>query len=185
MADEEQPKELPPDDQPIHGAAFKGDSKTINEILAEDKSAASSPGFDGLTPLMYAAWKGHEDCAKILLSNGAEIDALFPGNNWTALHFAAAHGRVELLRLLIDKTANISAQDKDGNTPLHLAAGWGKIDAVIALLERNADPSIVNKEKLTAAELAKKGTKTAPPFPEIARAMENHSGGKNIKSAPK
>jgi tetratricopeptide (TPR) repeat protein len=45
----------------------------------------------------------------------------------TALHVAAHRGRIEEVKLLLDKGANIEARDNDGNTPLICAAEAGGI----------------------------------------------------------
>ncbi|MGB7131883.1 MAG: ankyrin repeat domain-containing protein, partial [Candidatus Sulfotelmatobacter sp.] len=43
----------------------------------------------------------------------------------TALSVAAARGREEVVRLLIENGANINAADLDGGTPLHWARTHG------------------------------------------------------------
>jgi ankyrin repeat protein len=43
-------------------------------------------------------------------------------NGVTPLHLASKNGNKYLVQLLIDKGADVSAQDKDGNIPLSLAS---------------------------------------------------------------
>ncbi len=45
--------------------------------------------------------------------NGCEDDLLF-----SPLHWAAAHSKVEIAKLLIDAGANLEAKDHEGFTPL-------------------------------------------------------------------
>lgn len=57
----------------------------------------------------------------------------------TALHRAAIKGRVDLLKILLDAGADVSAINNNGYTALHYAAGNGFIDCVKLLLARRAD----------------------------------------------
>lgn len=59
-------------------------------------------------------------------------------NGWTALHSMAA-GHDSIVRPLLDKDANLSATDKDGDTALFTAAFSGMKSTVELLLKREAD----------------------------------------------
>ncbi len=74
-----------------------------------------------------------------LLSEGIDVDEE-DERGWTALHMAAAYGRPESAKLLIDEyDAEINlAEDTYGATALHLAAWQGHIEIVKVLLEQNA-----------------------------------------------
>lgn len=52
------------------------------------------------------------------------------------LHEAAWMGKTEVLKLLIEKGADINATDKDGNTPLRWAELEGRTEALRLLTER-------------------------------------------------
>ena len=52
---------------------------------------------------------------------------------------AASHAPVELVKLLIDKDAEIEAHDNDGQTALMRAAIVGDADSVTLLLNAGAD----------------------------------------------
>ena len=41
---------------------------------------------------------------------------------WTPLHFASSHGHLEVVKLLVERKANVNAQVRDHGTPMHLAA---------------------------------------------------------------
>lgn len=51
-------------------------------------------------------------------------DADYDGR--TALHVAAGSGSVTVMKLLVDKGANVNALDRHGNTPLHDAFSQGQ-----------------------------------------------------------
>eukprot|EP00854_Cymbomonas_tetramitiformis_P002559 gene2559-3313_t len=57
----------------------------------------------------------------------------------TALHWAASHGRSEVIRSLIQAGANVEAKDVDLDTALHWAAMNGHTDTVQSLIEAEAD----------------------------------------------
>ena len=74
----------------------------------------------------------------------ALIDALKLGKNpdsydkreRSGLHLAAARGREDILRVLIDFGADVTAVDRQGNTPLHYC---GHVETINYLLENGAD----------------------------------------------
>ena len=58
----------------------------------------------------------------------------------TALHFAAALNKAELVQRLLDAGAEVDLADKEGYTPLHMAAGYLHTSTISALLAKGADP---------------------------------------------
>ena len=86
-----------------------------------------------------------KDKLKKLLLAGEDVNAQ-DLNGWTALHFAAQEGDVEITKLLIDSGADISAIDSNGNTPLWVAtinSHYGT-EVLEALLSNRADPKQKN-----------------------------------------
>ncbi|KAL6697946.1 ankyrin repeat-containing domain protein [Trichoderma pleuroticola] len=65
-------------------------------------------------------------------------------NNGTSLHEAAVNGRVNVIRSLLDRGANIEAENRDGNSPLFMAAWHGKVAVAEMLLNRGAYVQPVN-----------------------------------------
>lgn len=65
----------------------------------------------------------------------------------TALHVAAMKGFTEIVQILINYGADVSATTKEGDNVLHLALIEGKGEVVKSLLERHFFPRInVNQE---------------------------------------
>jgi ankyrin repeat protein len=87
---------------------------------------------------------------------------------WTSLHHAARTGRVDNIKLLIDKKVELDAVSDGGNTALHLAAANGKMDARKTLLKKRARNDLLNKDGSTEFELLKK-------FEEWRRLISNLS----------
>jgi hypothetical protein len=64
--------------------------------------------------------------AKVLIAAGADVTPKRGGAGWlragwTALHYAAGFGFVELAKAFIDRGADPDARDDDGKTPLQVA----------------------------------------------------------------
>jgi ankyrin repeat protein len=57
----------------------------------------------------------------------------------TPLHLASFQGHEEVARLLIEHSADMTAQNKYGLTPLHLASQEGQVDVTCLLIECGAD----------------------------------------------
>lgn len=61
----------------------------------------------------------------LLLSRGANVDAVVQ-NECSMLYIAAMNNRLDLVKLLVDKGANVNAAASDsGFTPLHIACMMG------------------------------------------------------------
>ena len=74
----------------------------------------------GWAAMMYAAQKGHEQCARALIENGADLEKQ-QNEGWTALMFSALNGHEPCARALIENGADLEKQTKKGNTALILA----------------------------------------------------------------
>ncbi|KIW79526.1 hypothetical protein Z517_06138 [Fonsecaea pedrosoi CBS 271.37] len=62
---------VPPDAEIFHLCAA-GDTIGVGRSIAEGKSSASDVTYEGVTPLMVAAYYGHADVCRILLDAGAD-----------------------------------------------------------------------------------------------------------------
>ncbi|MFI4937741.1 MAG: ankyrin repeat domain-containing protein [Candidatus Berkiellales bacterium] len=83
----------------------------------------------------------------------ANVDTPFAET--TTLALAANQGRLEHIKLLLDKGANINLKGSDGNTPLHAAISEKQVEAVKQLIEYGADLHAKNANGLTAFDQAK------------------------------
>ncbi|KAI4464137.1 transient receptor potential channel pyrexia [Holotrichia oblita] len=133
----------------------------------------------GRTPLHYAASNGNTELVRLLLESGACTEckfkysegrrvrrsgdnywkwnrlfmALTPPDIWgrTPLHLAAKAGHVEIVRLLIENSADVNAEDTKGITPLLLAGCIGNrntFESIVKILvEKGAD--VTKKNILT------------------------------------
>ena len=107
------------------------------------------------SPLMIAALNGLTDISKKLIAKGADVNK--PG--WAPLHYAATHGHLDVISLLLDNYAYIDAASPNGTTPLMMAAFYGTPSAVKLLLESGADPLLKNTQGLTAIDFAQRNSR--------------------------
>lgn len=99
---------------------------------------------------MLAALKGLTETCRELIAQDADIN--HPG--WTALHYAATHGHLEIMNMLLQNNAYIDAASPNNTTPLMMAARYATPSAVKLLLEAGADPELVNDQNMTAIDFA-------------------------------
>jgi ankyrin repeat protein len=116
---------------PLHDAIAAGDLVRVRAEIADGADVNEEDLLAGL-PLMAAAQMGNIEIAKLLLANGASVDA--KDLTGTALHAAALAGRLGAAELLIERGADVNAADDRGTTPLQRAAGYGHVDLVELLI---------------------------------------------------
>jgi ankyrin repeat protein len=138
--------------------------RVIQVLLASPQTDVEARNGNDESPLMLAAIKGQVPLVKQLIARDADINK--PG--WTALHYAASSGQVEIMKLLLEKYAFIDAQSPNGTTPLMMAAMYGSPDSVKLLLEEGADPLMKNQQNMTAADFAARGNR--PDAMELLKA---------------
>ncbi len=86
---------------------------------------------------MYASTGPNASTVRVLLKNGATINTIDKGEQWTALMFAAAEGQAEIVDLLLTHGADRTLKDTDGDTALQFAI-QRKQQAVIKMLQPKA-----------------------------------------------
>ena len=158
-------------------AAAAGDAGTVRGLLSEDPTLASAYTNDGWTALHLAA---SAEIAAMLLDAGADIDArnrhkvFGPGNS--PLSAAVYQNRRDVVRLLIERGANVNQPDNAGWTPLHLAVANGRLQTARMLLEAGVDPN--------ARTASAGGAKWADKAPLELLAAEDRTGEGGTTIAP-
>ncbi len=125
--------------------SFTASAQTFSFVLL----IAGSLLITGCMSLHTAARAGNVSEVKKQLASGVNPNSgTFPWNlrhslfaNNKPLHFAAADGHIEVVRLLLEDGAHVSATNEGGETPLHYAANHGHIEVVKVLLDNGADVS--------------------------------------------
>jgi ankyrin repeat protein len=135
-------------DGDIEGVKELFSGHIIPDIETKDKDHSN-------TPLITAAMYDNAYIAKMLIDNGANINAK-NGGGWTPLITAAAYDRVDIAQLLIDNGADVNAKSNSGLTPLMTASTRNnRIDTVKMLIDAGADIDTKDNDGDTARDYIK------------------------------
>lgn len=149
-------------------AAKNGDDKTLSSLLNSSENKKLVDVTDdtyGCTLLAWAIIQGHETTAKLLLTLNAN-PCLVSKQGRNALHFACRDGRLEIVKILLERFSQLkNSQDEDGMTSLHLAIRESKIDIVNLMLTYDIDIEIKNKKGETILDITRE--KNSPEITEI------------------
>lgn len=151
-------------DEVLFKAVFDKSPAAAKSAIAKGASPNLTDG-SGTSMLARAA----ADCPKmigVLIDCGADPNGRFTFRS--RMTQTVRTGQVPLMsansaeavRILVERGANLDAQDASGNTALMWAARWGTEDVVKALLAAGADKTIRRRETpkrraLTASEIAR------------------------------
>jgi ankyrin repeat protein len=105
-------------------ACWAGDDALIRHLLAEDPGLMANLDPIAKCAICDAAWVGRQDTVRRMLDAGFDID--FPDDG-PPLGAAACRGWVDLVRLLIERGANLEVRNVFGGTPLG-ACLWGSVN---------------------------------------------------------
>src|SRR5262249_38723679 len=130
--------------------AAAGDIDSVRALIDAGADINAKPAMDsmgfawggGRTPLMWAAFRGDEAVAKLLLSRGAKVDEFTVGGS--ALAQAAWGGHANTAGVLLEAGAQVGHRDLVANyTPLHWAASSERSSPALVevLLAHGADPN--------------------------------------------
>lgn len=107
--------------------------------------ASAHPEADIEGPLYWAITDLEEGSkiVSLLLRRGADANARFL-NDWTALHVAAAHNRLNVAGILLSAGADINARTRIDNfdSPIECAGQHGHMELVQFLFDNGADPRL-------------------------------------------
>lgn len=113
----------------LHHAACTGKFQLVDQLMRNefadapgDSHARSSKSQTGYTPMHCAAFGGHDECLKIMLSwPDGDPNVVDPSDGRTPVHLAAWKGHGKCLKLLLRKGGDLLLRDHKGNSPISLA----------------------------------------------------------------
>src|SRR5438132_1414203 len=109
-------------------------SRSIRMVLVATVLLGAAVGLRAAEIHDFAA-DGDLEHVKAIVSTNAELVNLRDREKKTPLHYAAAKGRLEVVKFLVEHKAEVNAPDHNNNTPGYLAKGFGKQDVAAYLVE--------------------------------------------------
>jgi ankyrin repeat protein len=107
---------------PLMMASIDGNLPLVKTLVIGHKAQLDHIGW---TPLHYACAKGHLEVAEFLITNGAIVDSMSLGNT-TPLMMAVQSGNEQLVKLLLDKGADLQLRNSQGLTAIDIADIYDK-----------------------------------------------------------
>ncbi|KAL0039230.1 hypothetical protein WJX77_012197 [Trebouxia sp. C0004] len=122
----------------------------------EEKAEQAKQQKQNNNLLLLACTRGYYADAQHLVQLGADIAAR-DNQRLSTLHFAAAHGHLDLVSFFWSKGAEVDWESPDGRSPLHLAALKGHSSVVHFLLSKQAWADAQDAQDNTPLHLAARG----------------------------
>lgn len=132
-------------------AAREKSDKVAALLIANPKTDIEIQDKSGENAMMLAALNGDLELVNLLISKDAEVNK----KGWAPLHYAAANGNDNIVKVLLDHSAYVDAGSPNGTTPLMMAARGNHVSTVKLLLDNGADLTVKNQIGLTALDFAK------------------------------
>lgn len=153
--------EWPEGTKAIYSARLQGDSEITDILISAGAEKNSKPDTELSEQLFQNAQSFNNDKAKILIDEGADVNA-YNEIGMTPLMIAAEKDNYELAKLLIMRGADVNAKVpikhkywSKGTTALIIAANNGSTSIINLLLKAGADINIKERYGNTALEEAK------------------------------
>ena len=131
----------------FHSAAAKGNVNAI-ERLSVSGDDVNEMDDVGITPLIYAVKGNQKEALLALIKSGANINIgdLEFGN--TPLSHAILQGNTKLIRILVDKGADVDIRNKDGLSAVDLVKNIHNDDIIRLVQSHSKDNSKVVKKTI-------------------------------------
>ncbi|WEW59218.1 hypothetical protein PRK78_004687 [Emydomyces testavorans] len=157
----------------LHVASKQGHTKVV-ELLLNEGTDIDIQNESGETALYWAARNGQEETVGLLLLNGAKV---LPDNEgWNALSWAIVGGHIEVVKVLLDQSADLDVQHDGRHKALYLAAEEGHDKIVQVLLDNGVDVNAQDHLKSTALDFA-----VAAGHETAVRALLRNGAAVNLK----
>ena len=142
-----------PSTQNLNHAIREGDLETMEKLLKHGADPNAERG--GYTAILNAIADGNESIVSSLIDHGASLQNQ-GSPAWTPLNYASFYdslwGRIDIVKILIKKGADVNLPDVDGVTALDIAIGNDRQE-LTKLLKENGAKSGAEKSLFAAARV--------------------------------
>uniref|UniRef100_A0AAR2KAI1 SAM domain-containing protein n=1 Tax=Pygocentrus nattereri TaxID=42514 RepID=A0AAR2KAI1_PYGNA len=125
----------------LHTACSIGQYDVVVECIRRGDVDMDAKNLGGWTPLMYAAYIGHDNIVNLLLESGVSVNAS-TAKGLTPLMLAASCGNERIANFLLQKGAELERKDGRGWTALLHSTSTGHQQMVKFLLDNNANANV-------------------------------------------
>ncbi|XP_046564883.1 serine/threonine-protein phosphatase 6 regulatory ankyrin repeat subunit B-like isoform X2 [Haliotis rubra] len=123
-------------DTDLHVACKEGNLQRVRDILDQSLVDINKQGKRGMTPVMWAARRGHRELVDLLVKKGADLKIVDNDDN-NILHWACYGKHVTMVKHVVSKNmVDIKSRGWDMRTPLMCAACQGNIDMFQLLVSK-------------------------------------------------
>ncbi|XP_014049482.1 ankyrin repeat and SOCS box protein 16 isoform X4 [Salmo salar] len=168
----------------LHDACIGGHDSCVQLLL----SHGADPDLlaeDGSAPLHLCNTAQTFQCAELLVTGGAEVNVLTSETKLMPLHVVARRGLEEHVKLFLSHGADVSARNREGETPLNAACGGAERPAeagrylrvVQMLLGAGADPCTAGRKHHTPLHNA-----CSNCSPRIAEILLQHGAKADVQN---
>ncbi|XP_044134770.1 KN motif and ankyrin repeat domain-containing protein 2 [Bufo gargarizans] len=143
----------------VHYAVSQSNFTVVRQLLDTGLCDVNRQNKAGFTPLMLtalAAFRSNEDIETVtqMLRLG-DVNCRASQAGQTALMLAVSHGRLDVVRALLQCGADVNVQDHDGSTALMCACEHGHVDIVSLLLAvPTCDVALTDNDGSTALSIS-------------------------------
>ena len=130
---------------PIHLAAREGQNEAIVYILDNSSISVDVEMLDGWTPFHYAVNNGYLSTVELLVSRGANINAVDKFKR-SALHWAVRYNFTEIVEFLLQSNINYDLIDAEDQTAYQMAKSLSNIDLMELMEEHFKSIGIITKK---------------------------------------
>lgn len=104
--------------------------------------------------LLWASQIGKLDIVRDLCLDDRSLIHSKDEHDYTALHFAASEGHLEIVEFLLPLVADPNPRTSDGWTPLHNACKWNHVEVAHLLIQNDADINATSDGNVTPLHVA-------------------------------
>ncbi|XP_067668165.1 putative ankyrin repeat protein RF_0381 [Haliotis asinina] len=141
-------------DSDLHDDCKKRNLEKVRDILNQSLNDIDKPGKDGMTPVMWAARRGHKEILDLLVKKGADLQLVDVVRD-NILHWACRGGNISMVKHIMSVSAvDINTKGRDGRTPLMYAALNGQNKIFQLLVSKGGLPSQVENDGNSILQLA-------------------------------
>lgn len=136
----------------VFAVARNGTVEEMKSLFEKNANCVNEVDKYEFSPLILASYRGNFEVAKYLITIVKDVNYQSPEG--TALMAAVMKNDVGLIKLLIEKNANLDLTNKTGVTALMLATQFKKIEIIKILLQHKANKLLKDNDGKTAFEYA-------------------------------